>query len=148
MEVRREDERNDLGHEFQVESVWLYLLRLKEITRAIKYIVIPWLTQRQRKLQTVKKILPSLSLPSPVSSAHLRSYDRLFLVHNTQAWLPKKSRISCISSIVIFKKHLTFHYETHHVLLIPGPFLEDLQRLTGVEHTRCGKHHLRVYILL
>ena len=41
------------------------------------------------------------------------------------------------------KTPVTFPYETHHVLLVAGPFLENLQRLTGVEHTGRGKHHLR-----
>ena len=32
---------------------------------------------------------------------------------------------------------------THHVLLITRPFLEYLQRLACVQHTWCGKHHLK-----
>lgn len=57
-----------------------------------------------------KKVLLLLSLPSPASFAHLGSCDQLFLVHNTQAWLPKKkrSRTSCLSSFVIFYKPLPF----------------------------------------
>lgn len=31
---------------------------------------------------------------------------------------------------------------THHVLLVSGPLLEDLQGLTGVQHTRRGEDHL------
>lgn len=101
---------------------------------------------------TLKTVLLLLSLPSPVSSARLGSCDRLFLVHNTQAWSPRKSRASCLSSTVTFKKeHPPFPsiFHTHHVLLVTSPLLEDLQRLTSVQHTWCGKHHLeKKYIVV
>ena len=98
-----------------------------------------WIDRALCKIQKIKNILPWICLPSPASSAHLGSYGRLFLVHNTRAWWPKKGRISCRSSIVLFFKSTC---ETHHVLLIAGPFLEDLQRLASVQHTRSGEHHL------
>lgn len=42
----------------------------------------------------------------------------------------------------MYQHHLLL-FTTHHVLLIAGPLLEDLQRLTGVQHTWCGEHHLK-----
>lgn len=50
-----------------------------------------------------------------------------------------------LSSVAAFNKHFKFPDETHHVLLIARPFLEDLQRLTSMQHTRCGKHNLKVH---
>lgn len=37
---------------------------------------------------------------------------------------------------------------SHHVLFIPSPFLKDLQRLAGVQHARCGKHHLETHNII
>lgn len=34
--------------------------------------------------------------------------------------------------------------DPHHVLLIPRPLPEDLQRLASMQHPWCGKHDLRV----
>lgn len=93
-------------------------------------------------------ILLSLSLPSPVSSVHLESCGRLFLVHSTRAWWPETAeRFSDHGDdILVHLLHLFPPLQTtHHVLLISSPFLKDLQRLTGVQHAWCGKHNLKMH---
>lgn len=47
-----------------------------------------------------------------------------------------------------FQEHVPFIHESHHVLLISSPFLEDLQRLTSMQHTWCGKHDLQKHTSL
>lgn len=101
---------------------------------------------------TLKTVLLLLSLPSPVSSARLGSCDRLFLVHNTQAWSPRKSRASCLSSTVTFKKNILRFLPSSTLTMffsLPAHFLKICKdwpacSIPGVANTTWKKKYIVV----